>query len=117
MPFVKRTVSGEILETRLMYKGKSTLENKKPPEIREVSEIEFAVDVLGSFVNVAMRNGCTFSEVLKIYEVGGEKHQLHAEKAVMKSIQTLIREITLLEDNVQVDPNMLKQLLQWKIEL
>ena len=25
MPFVKRTVSGEILETKLMYKGKSTL--------------------------------------------------------------------------------------------
>lgn len=90
--------------------------NKKPPEIKEVSEIDFSVDMLGSLVNFAMRNGCTFSDALKMYEAGGEEHRLLAEKAVMKSIQILIREITLREDNVQVNPNMLKQLLQWKIE-
>lgn len=90
---------------------------EKPPEEREVNELEFAINVLGSMVNFAMRNGCLFTDALKMHGPEGDETWLRAEKAVLKGIQTLILEVTSREDNVQANPNMLKQLSQWKIEL
>ena len=91
--------------------------NKRPPESREVSEIDFSIEVLSSLVNFAMRNGCGITDALKMNGSDGGEMQSRAEKVVCKCIQTLVREITLREDNAQADPKALKQMLQWKIEL
>lgn len=84
---------------------------------RECSDLEAAVDILGSLVNFAMRNGCTFTDALKIYEAGGEEYRLRAERLALKCIRALILEVTSQEDSVQANPNMLKQLRQWNIEI